>query len=178
MEKRGQAAMEFLMTYGWAILAAIIAIGVLAYFGVFSPGKLAGSAALMNSPFYVDSFKIDDADNSITMEVTQNLGDSIYLVHSGTGNNGFLVTLESPGTVECVMNVISTTDVFEDIVPTIPDGIADNAWTSGTRVTIQGNCTTNWAEGDQVRANIKATYRKSGSGLEQQSTGSVRGISQ
>ena len=27
--KKGQAAMEFLMTYGWAILAAIIVIGVL-----------------------------------------------------------------------------------------------------------------------------------------------------
>ena len=38
MAKRGQAAMEFLMTYGWAILAAIIAIAALAYFGVFSPG--------------------------------------------------------------------------------------------------------------------------------------------
>lgn len=37
--KKGQAAMEFLMTYGWAILAAIIAIGVLAYFGVFSGGN-------------------------------------------------------------------------------------------------------------------------------------------
>ena len=39
MQKRGQAAMEFLMTYGWAILAAIIVIGVLAYFGVLSPDK-------------------------------------------------------------------------------------------------------------------------------------------
>lgn len=28
---------EFLMIYGWAILAAVIAIGILAYFGVFSP---------------------------------------------------------------------------------------------------------------------------------------------
>ncbi len=37
MNKKSQAAMEFLMTYGWAILAAIIAIGVLAYMGVFSP---------------------------------------------------------------------------------------------------------------------------------------------
>jgi len=37
--KKGQAAMEFLMTYGWAILAAIIAIGVLAYFGVFTPDR-------------------------------------------------------------------------------------------------------------------------------------------
>lgn len=39
MIKKGQLAMEFLMTYGWAILASIIAIGVLAYFGVFSPSK-------------------------------------------------------------------------------------------------------------------------------------------
>jgi len=32
--KKSQAAMEFLMTYGWEILAAVIVIGVLAYFGV------------------------------------------------------------------------------------------------------------------------------------------------
>lgn len=31
---RGQAAMEFLMTYGWAILAVLVMIGALAYFGV------------------------------------------------------------------------------------------------------------------------------------------------
>lgn len=39
MDKKGQAAMEFLMTYGWAILAAIVAIGVLAYLGVFNQGR-------------------------------------------------------------------------------------------------------------------------------------------
>ena len=50
MSRKGQAAMEFLMTYGWAILAAIIAIGVLAYFGVFNPSRLAGSAAVLNAP--------------------------------------------------------------------------------------------------------------------------------
>lgn len=30
---------EFLSVYGWAILSAIVCIGVLAYFGVFSPDK-------------------------------------------------------------------------------------------------------------------------------------------
>ena len=34
MNKKGQATIEFLMTYGWAFMAAIIAIGILAYFGV------------------------------------------------------------------------------------------------------------------------------------------------
>jgi len=37
MLKRAQAAMEFLMTYGWAILVVLVAVGALAYFGVLSP---------------------------------------------------------------------------------------------------------------------------------------------
>ena len=38
--KKGQAAMEFLMTYGWAILVVIAAIAALAYFGVLDPARL------------------------------------------------------------------------------------------------------------------------------------------
>ena len=34
-----QAALEFLMTYGWAILAVLIAVFTLSYFGVLSPDK-------------------------------------------------------------------------------------------------------------------------------------------
>jgi hypothetical protein len=37
--KRAQAAMEFLMTYGWAILVVLAAIAALAYFGVLSPDR-------------------------------------------------------------------------------------------------------------------------------------------
>jgi hypothetical protein len=33
--------MEFLLTYGWAILAALVVIGALVYFGVLSPARLA-----------------------------------------------------------------------------------------------------------------------------------------
>lgn len=36
-QKKAQAAMEFLMTYGWAILVVLVAIGALAYFGVIDP---------------------------------------------------------------------------------------------------------------------------------------------
>lgn len=34
--KKSQEAIEFLMTYGWAILSAVICIFVLIYFGYFS----------------------------------------------------------------------------------------------------------------------------------------------
>jgi hypothetical protein len=36
---KSQAAMEFLMTYGWAILVVLVAIGALSYFGVLSPDR-------------------------------------------------------------------------------------------------------------------------------------------
>ena len=39
-QKSGQAAMEFLMTYGWAILVVLVVIGALSYFGVLSPATL------------------------------------------------------------------------------------------------------------------------------------------
>lgn len=36
MLRKSQAAMEFLMTYGWAIVVVMVMVGVLAYFGVFN----------------------------------------------------------------------------------------------------------------------------------------------
>lgn len=44
---KGQVAMEFLFTYGWAILVVLACIGALAYFGVFNPK-------------YHDEFKINE----------------------------------------------------------------------------------------------------------------------
>ncbi|MBI2130244.1 hypothetical protein HYU10_00575 [Candidatus Woesearchaeota archaeon] len=39
LSRKSQAALEFLMTYGWAILVVLVAVGALAYFGVLSPDK-------------------------------------------------------------------------------------------------------------------------------------------
>ena len=41
MKKRAQAAMEFLMTYGWAILVVLAAIGALVYLDVLSADRFA-----------------------------------------------------------------------------------------------------------------------------------------
>lgn len=48
--KKGQAALEFLMTYGWAILAAIIVIGALGSYFYFNQGG--SSSIFVNAPFY------------------------------------------------------------------------------------------------------------------------------
>jgi len=49
MYKKGQAAMEFLMTYGWAILVVLAAIAALAYFGVLSPDRFLPEKCTMPS---------------------------------------------------------------------------------------------------------------------------------
>ena len=43
--KKGQTAVEYLMTYGWAILIILIVAGVLAYYGIFSPAGFLGPSA-------------------------------------------------------------------------------------------------------------------------------------
>ena len=40
MHKKSQAAMEFLMTYGWALLIVIIVIAALVFFGLLNPDNL------------------------------------------------------------------------------------------------------------------------------------------
>ncbi len=42
--KRGQSALEYLVTYGWAILAIVIIAAVLWYTGVFNPSKFRGGS--------------------------------------------------------------------------------------------------------------------------------------
>jgi len=56
-EKRGQAAMEFLMTYGWAILAAVIVVGVLWYM-IGNPANLVGDRATLNAPLTSEGLAI------------------------------------------------------------------------------------------------------------------------
>ncbi len=42
---KGQTAVEYLMTYGWAILIILIVAGVLAYYGIFAPAGFLGPTA-------------------------------------------------------------------------------------------------------------------------------------
>jgi len=36
---KGQTALEYLITYGWAILVILVVLAVLWYYGVFNPNK-------------------------------------------------------------------------------------------------------------------------------------------
>src|SRR3989304_2289991 len=76
--KKSQAAMEFLMTYGWAILVVLVAIGALAYFGVLSPDnflpeRCTGPAGLD----CLDKAAIEATPNNVTFVLKNNVGFDI-----------------------------------------------------------------------------------------------------
>ena len=72
-QKRSQAAMEFLMTYGWAILAAIIVIAVIALY--FRPGNLVQNQCILSAPFNCYAGVV--STNGITLEVKNGAGQSL-----------------------------------------------------------------------------------------------------
>jgi len=116
MEKRGQAAMEFLMTYGWAILAAVIAIGVLAYFGVFSPSRYVQEMCTISPPFGCnDDTTIISAADGIDLVIMNGGGYDYNLTSvaiTNCGSNGTAMEIQ-PGqdlTVEIVCDPVLIQD--------------------------------------------------------------------
>ncbi len=81
MSKKGQAAMEFLMTYGWAILVVLIAIGALAYFGVLSPEKFLPEKCVISSGsgLFCDEFTSDATADTVTIRIKNILTESAWV---------------------------------------------------------------------------------------------------
>ena len=97
--RKGQAAMEFLMTYGWAILVVLAAIGALAYFGVLSPDKFLPDKCTANPPFSCGEYKISEL-NGLNISLQNNAGVDAYInsvnVSCAATNSGVLATLSIP----------------------------------------------------------------------------------
>lgn len=54
-----QAALEFLMTYGWAVLIVMVAIGTLSYFGVLSLDKFVPSSCVFPAGVACLDYKVE-----------------------------------------------------------------------------------------------------------------------
>jgi uncharacterized protein (UPF0333 family) len=77
LRKKGQAALEFLTTYGWAFMVILVMIGALAYFGVLNPSKLVPDQCIASSGFTC----VDAAANSsgLAAILTANRGETITI---------------------------------------------------------------------------------------------------
>lgn len=99
MHKKGQAAMEFLMTYGWAILVVLAAIGALAYFGVLSPDRFLPEKCTLPAGMACIDFAYSNGEFTL---VLQNSG--------GFDMTGVTVDVDGVGCVETATGNTTLTD--------------------------------------------------------------------
>jgi len=85
---KAQSAMEYLMTYGWAILIIAVVLGALFQLGVFSSASLLGSACIAQSGFYCSN-PVLSTSGVLIVTIGQATGTTftntyVYFVPSGT----------------------------------------------------------------------------------------------
>ncbi|MBU1203525.1 MAG: hypothetical protein KKG60_00470 [Nanoarchaeota archaeon] len=68
MNRKSQSAMEFLMTYGWALMIILIVLATLFYLGVFSPKTV--SACIVDPPFSCDVALKQNPDKQVSGKIS------------------------------------------------------------------------------------------------------------
>ena len=168
MNKRGQAAMEFLMTYGWAIVVVLAAIGALAYFGVLSPQKLLPDRTTFTAPLpNVDNAVVSTATNSVQIAFRNNKGVSISLPLTATVS----------GSTEC-QSITSMSGTFTNSSnqqEAILAGTTQIANGQGFLLTFTCAANPNAAIGNKFKADFSFPYTNVETGQSLSQTGSVEG---
>ncbi len=110
-ERKGQAAMEYLMTYGWAILIVIIVVAALWAFGVFQ----VPSAPVACSPCFSYFAFVDYADGTM---VLRNGPQEIDIVGVAGGNTP-ATTSYTAGRQVTIDGISTTGDIDVTITYTV-----------------------------------------------------------
>ncbi len=119
--KKAQAAMEFLATYGWAMLVVLIVIGALAYFGVFDALNLLPQTCVISPRFSCSDFSVDVSSAKVFVNVRNSGGKDAYVSSfTATAKDGsFRCSVNFPGTITLTSNEATG---FETLPCTKPDG--------------------------------------------------------
>ena len=105
--KRGQAALEFLMTYGWAILVVLAAIAALAYFGVLNPDRFLPEKCTLPSGLACLDYKASNG-TSMTLIIQNSLGVDISGIQIGINGTGCVPTNQTTGATSLINGVKGT----------------------------------------------------------------------
>ena len=101
--KKAQAAMEFLMTYGWAILVVMVVIGSLAYFGILNPSILLPEKCTLQMGLYCKNHLLHQ-DNKVFLNLENGMGKGIIITQ----------IFVSGDVVDCNITTTRASHVFND----------------------------------------------------------------
>ena len=78
--RKGQTAMEYLMTYGWAILIIMVVLAVLFYLGVLNPTTITPNQCAFPAGFTCVTNKLASGNSKLYVVVGQGTGHSIMVL--------------------------------------------------------------------------------------------------
>ena len=166
MKKRAQAAMEFLMTYGWAILVVIAAIAALAYFGVLSPDQMLPERTTFQAP-------VPSVDNAV---VVAGDADAGTVTIPFKNNVGFTINITDVSGADEDCNGVGTGD--KEI------SVAGGAWqnltvhrqvTNGQAFRVRFTCSDALTAGEQFKSDVTIDYVNTESYQEHKHQGTING---
>ncbi|MFO8015743.1 MAG: hypothetical protein R6U32_01420 [Candidatus Woesearchaeota archaeon] len=131
MARKGQAAMEFLMTYGWAILVVLVVIGALAYFGVLNPARLLPDKCTATPGITCEDYQISTGE--VKAKLSNGMGKAMKI-------DG--VSFESTD-AECTADT---------------SGIVDETWESGKEMTFTASCSESFTSGGKGKGTFTIKY--------------------
>ena len=82
--KKGQAAVEFLTTYGWALAVILVMISAMSFFGVTNPDRFVNERCIAPTGFVCEDFQlfIQGANTRAQLRFRNNLGYDINIVNN------------------------------------------------------------------------------------------------
>lgn len=88
-EKRGQSALEYLMTYGWALVVIVIVIAALVF--LIQPSQVGGNTCSTTSGILITNHQVNPNDNNMTLilsnQTATTLSDLNIVVSGTAGGN-------------------------------------------------------------------------------------------
>lgn len=111
---KGQAALDFLMTYGWAILLVILVAGALFALGIFDVGTMVGNRAVGFTQVAVEAFKVA-ADGTLTVKLENQVGNVVDIDYVNATYLGTTVGNSTPSIVNLGVGSSTNTITVGDL---------------------------------------------------------------
>jgi hypothetical protein len=136
MERKAQAALEFLTTYAWAFIVILITLGALYYFGIFDFSRYIPEKCAFSPQFACTDFSI--SQGRISVRLANTLGESVNITSA-------IIANDATSPLTCTS-------------PVAPP--ADLAWPSGVTLDINfSSCSGGGLlPGERIEARIKLDY--------------------
>lgn len=89
--RKGQAALEFLMTYGWAILIVVVVVAALFAMNVFNPASFVGETASGFASFTASGWSYNTG-GVVNFTLGNKLGSQVTITQVAVVSSGTTVT--------------------------------------------------------------------------------------